>query len=136
MTIRKANREVINQFVSDGPSCPDLNGYGSVKVVNGALYSYRAKVAEWGCAPSEPQDKLVVNAGWDGYSATTSKHMKFLYDALTGNCEAYAYKRDDFDHASGYDDDRPVVPVRVSWDGKGKNKSRWKRLERYTNGAP
>jgi len=127
MTTRKANRDVINQFVREGPKCPDLNGYGNVSVRRGQLRSYRATIAEW--HNHDGGITLVVNAGWDGYSPTTSKHMKYLYDAVTGNCESYAYKRDDFTHESGYENDRAAVPLSVSWDGKGRRKARWRRLE-------
>lgn len=131
MATRKANRDVINQFVSDGIDCPDLNGYGNVRVRRGVLYSYRASIAEWHVT-DEDKPVLMVNALWDGYSPTTSKHMKFLYDAITGNCESYAYRRDDYDALAGYDDDAPVVPVLIEWtggNGAGTKKPRWERLK-------
>jgi hypothetical protein len=129
MPTRKANRDVINQYIRDGAACPDLNGYGSVSVRNGNLYSYRALIGEWTTGDRTDTPTLVIHAGWDGYSPTTSKHMKYLYDAVTGNSGAYAYRRDDFSHDAGYDEDTPVVPLQIIWDGSGKRKARWRQLK-------
>lgn len=125
---RLKNRNVIYRFVGDGPDVGDLNGHGNVKTHNGKLYSYRACIAEWRGSTRE-NAVLVVHAGWDGYSTTTSTHMKHLYDAVTGNAGSHAYRRDDYDSQTGYENAEAGVPLVVTTEGKGTMKPRWKRLE-------
>lgn len=91
---RKRNREVIQQFVRDGPDAPNMEGHGNVHVTGGVLYSYRKRMANWvgreqmpvygddTDATDERWSVLVVHAGLDGYSKTTSTHFYHLYSAI------------------------------------------------------
>ena len=122
MATRMANRDVINTFVQDGPRDDfDHRGYGNVAATDTRLYSYGAVIAEW----DTDTGTLVVNAGWDGYSPTTSKHMKFLYDAVVGESDTYGYRREDYDAETGYADARAGVALHVTDEGKGSGKPRW-----------
>lgn len=125
---RMANRDLINYFVENGPFYGVIDGYGSVRTHHGKLYSYSARIAEW-----TDDETLIVHAGWDGYSPTTSKHMKFLYDAVVGKPDSYAYETGSYDSERGYENDEPVVPVAVSDRGSGRFKRRWRRLTRHEN---
>lgn len=100
------NREVVNRFVeSDYPH----SGYGSVKSSeNGSLYSYNAKIAEW------DDGEIVVYDEWDGHSVTTSKHFKFLYDALQSSGVPYTATHSIDENDSAF-----------RQKSRGKHKSRW-----------
>lgn len=70
---RTSNRDVVKRFVNGETG---LTGYGAVSSRGDSLYSYNAKIAEWNGRT------LQVYAGWDGYSATTSKHFSYLKSAI------------------------------------------------------
>ena len=129
-TERVRNREAINRFV-DGETDTKLDGHGAVTAKGGKLLSYNATIAYW------LNGELVVNAGWDGYSPTTSKHMKYLYDAVTGHTDEYAYRHDGYDSQTGYEGEhgeQTVVPLRVSYEGRNRSiKPRWKRLSEVSD---
>lgn len=107
------NRDVVRRFVQNRES--GNKGYGAVSSRHGALYSYRAKIAEW------DGGTLVIYAGWDGYSPTTSKHFKYLHSEVTKTGGV---------RADGGNPTETDVPVRISWEPmKGRKKDRWQTLE-------
>lgn len=91
----KRNINVVQKFVQGEWG---YDGH-STSSENGCLYSYSAKIAVW------EDGKIIVNDGWDGYSMTTTKHFRYLHDALVDSSVEWQATHE---------------PV-----NKGRNKPRW-----------
>lgn len=129
---RKTNADVIAQFAQN-PDVPDLNGYGNVKVRGGTLYSFYTAVATWTRDADTGEPVLVVDAQWDGYSKTTSKHMGYLYRELVGDETQYGYG--EYHHEEGFDHAKLRTPYRVRIQGDSGLKPRWAELQQDGGGS-
>ena len=54
--------------------------------------------------------------------------MTFLYDAIVGEPETYGYCVETYDAETGYDHASAQVSLRVTGEGKGHVKARWRQL--------